>query len=187
VSKKEEKERCKFQIKLTIREKDGKLAELNQKVYLEVVWEGDRGVLSPSEVKKFDDEWSKKFGSVNYRISKGKRIRLKKNGKNYDFIVKIYEIKKGWFYDKINGVEAEGGIAPAPNSNFTIVYPVSGEGGKQKSSNYTKPRMLWEKNPNEKCLLIKPDQLRWKGPVLVGITIFLIILSVIIYFWKRKT
>jgi len=37
VSKKEEKERCKFQIKLTIREKDGKLAELNQKVYLEVV------------------------------------------------------------------------------------------------------------------------------------------------------
>ena len=175
------KEKCKFQIKLTIKEADGKLVKLNKKLYLEVTWEGNLGVLNPWEWKTYNNEW----GNGRYRLNKGVKVQIKENGKRYDFMVKIHEIKKGWFYDKIRWTEGDG-IIPAPNSNFTIVYPVNEDEkvipGKPLQA---RKRMIWEKVPSEEGILIKPVQLRWEGPAVLGSSV-LALIFVILLFWRSR-
>jgi len=154
------KERCAFKIKLTIREESGKITELNETIFLEITWEGNKGILNPSEVKEFKDRWSKDFGIVKYRVSEGEKIRLKKDGKSYDIIVKINEIKKGWSYDRITDRRMDD-ITPAPGSNFTIIREYE-----------------WS---------LKPIQRR--GLVLTRVILFfalLLIIIIIIYFYKKE-
>ncbi|CAG8480520.1 460_t:CDS:2, partial [Ambispora leptoticha] len=102
-----------FEIKLQVKDKDGEVKVLKSKTFLEITWYGDKGILNPGELVNYDDE----YGKGSYRESKGEKIRFEKDGKSYDIIIKINEIKKGWFKDKV--VET-GGFFPAPGSDFTI-------------------------------------------------------------------
>jgi len=166
------KEKREFEIRLKVKEKGGKVQELRKKVFLEITWEGSKGILNPGKLVNYNDE----YGKGSYKESKGEKVRFEKDGKNYDIIVKINEIEKGWFKDKIKEF---GGFSPAPGSDFVIENE-----RKPEKSQQGERRMFYEEDQNWK---IKSTQLRRSGPVLVGIVIFLIILMAIIYFWKRET
>jgi hypothetical protein len=77
--------------------------------------------LNPGDLVSFTDD----YGTHNYRPSKGEIVRFEKDGKNYNILVKINEIKKGWFRDEIKEF---GGFSPVSGSDFTI------EGEEKESS-----------------------------------------------------
>ena len=129
------KERQFFQIRLRIRDKDNKIKELNKKENLEIVWENNKGILNPSELKTFTDE----YGKHSYRKSKGEVIEFEREGKKYKILVKINEIKKGWFKDEITEL---GEISPIPGSDFII------EDYEEKKNESSGERTFNEKNPN---------------------------------------
>jgi hypothetical protein len=99
---------------LKIRDSDDEVKELNKKVNFEISWEGNRGVLNPDETRFYMDENGKKH---SYRPSKGEVVRFEKNGKIYDILVKINEIRRGLFRDE---VKETGGFFPVSGSDFTI-------------------------------------------------------------------
>lgn len=98
------KEKQNFEFNFTIRESGGKVVELKKRQVLEITWDGDIWTLNP-EKKKFE----------GYRWSKGETVRFEKGGKNYDIIIQINQIKKGWFRDKTKEIN---GPFPAPGSDL---------------------------------------------------------------------
>ncbi|WNE40744.1 MAG: hypothetical protein mread185_000201 [Mycoplasmataceae bacterium] len=143
------KERCKFWIKFFVKEKDENLVRFDEKICLNIEWKNNVGFISPNDSK----------------------VWIRKNGKDYNFLVKIYELKKGWFYDKINGLSAEGGLIPDSGSNFTIVLPVSQKINEENMPREAKKRRLWEKDSGKESNLITPIQLRWLGPIFIIVSV----------------
>jgi hypothetical protein len=86
------KEKKEFEIRLKIKDSDGKIKDLSKKTNLEITWEGNKGILNPGETINYSDA----YGKGSYRRSEGEKVRFEKDGKSYDvIIVKINEIKKG--------------------------------------------------------------------------------------------
>ena len=48
---------------------------------------------------QFTDNLGNDYGT--FRPSEGEVVRFEKNGKKYDILVKINQIKKGWFKDEV--------------------------------------------------------------------------------------
>ena len=167
------KEKQEFQIRLKIRDKEGKIKELEKKINLEITWQGNKGILNPGDSVSFTDD----YGTHNYTPSKGKMVRFEKDSKNYNILVKINEIKKGWFRDEIKEF---GGFSPASGSDFTIGS--EGKEGLGKPQN-SEGRVFGTENSDWK---IKTTQLRWKYPILAGVVIFLLLIIIVVYFWNNK-
>lgn len=103
-----------FIINLRVKENNQEVKKLRGKANLEITWQENKGILNPGELRTFKDD----YGTHSYRRSKGEVVEFEKEGKKYKILVKINEIKKGWFKDKITEL---GGIYPVPGSNFIIV------------------------------------------------------------------
>lgn len=69
-----------FEIKLHIKDKDGKIIELNKKVDLEVNWEGRDG-----------------------KLAAPKEVIFEKDGKEFPIIITELEAWKGWFKKRRRG------------------------------------------------------------------------------------
>ena len=164
------KEKREFQLRLKVRNKDDKIEELNKKTYLEITWEGDKGILNPGDLVTFKDA----YGTFSHRPSEGEVVRFEKNGKNYDVLVKIDEIKKGWFKDKI---KTFAGFWPAPGSDFTVEE-------KESKPIEQSPKRFGEETDMERK--VRATQWRYRGFLLIGGGILLVLLIIIIYYYFEE-
>jgi len=102
--------------------------------------------------------------------SKGDIVIFEKEGERYRVIVKINQIKKGWFKDEVVDYTFE----PLPGQKFIVSeskFSKTGWFGMFKT----------DYSPNN----IKSTQRRWSGFILISVLVITII-AVIIFFWRWK-
>jgi len=152
-----------FAISLKIEHSDGRLIDLFGKWNIEIDWDKlGRGQVCDSEIKDGKE------------IKKGSSITFEKDGKNYQILVKINKIKKGWFKDKVIDYAFE-----SFNSDGSWVV--------SKTSYYRRTLWGWESRDfHEK---IEATQGRQSGFVLIG-SLFVASLVLLIFItyrtYKRK-
>ena len=128
------KEKRNFFIKLVIEKKDdGKLIGLSKQQGLEIDFSGGEGKI---------------IGKKNEVV-----LEFEKDGKNFQVLMKVDKIKKGWFKDRIIGCTFE----PLPSENFILYEPDF------YNTNFLGQTKKYSYNT------IEPTQWRKSGFVLIGL------------------
>lgn len=154
------KETRNFRISLKIEYNDGSLVDLSGKWDIEIDWDKlGEGWVCGSEIKDGKE------------IKKGSLITFEKNGKNYQILVKIGRIKKGWFKDKVIDYDFE---VFTSDKNWIVCKTTFGR------------RTWWGWNSEWSYKKIEPTQKRWIGFVLIGLLSFIAVFVLILYVKKIK-
>ena len=152
-----------FRITVSVKDKESKqIKKLTKQVNLKIDWRGKRGFLNP-EWKKYIRVDGRHDPKMDSWESRGEVIRFEKDGKKYDILVK-FDIKRGWFSDK---VEVKGFKAYPPSAPFV-------------TSNISDDR---ERKQMEYAII--PTYQRKEGPTLVKLVVVVIIVAVILFAWWR--
>jgi len=122
-----------------------------------------------SKEEEIEIDFAGDIGRTSSVKGMGDIVRFEKDGKNYDIIVKIDRVEKGWFRDTV--VECSFDILPS-SSFDTFVENVRETGNS------------WFGTGNKRR--IDSIQWRWKGPIIVAIIIIFLIIGLIISLWKKR-